>query len=381
VTGISARVVTEQGGFADLRPAWTQLLHASEGAHAFASWEWANAWWQHFRGEGDELHVVVFESGNGLDALAPFVLTAPTGRLGPRVLVSLGHEHADYGGLLLGPDPHRTLPALLAYCDEITGSSNTVVELVRIPTDGPLFTALSSHYRDHGRLVMDRHETVPNGYLDFTQLDDPLAHVAKLAKRHDAPREYRRLGRNFDTSYAFDVDWPTSEALDVLFELHGKRWNEKHDDMQGLFAGARTQAFAVDAIAALRDAGMGRMSFVTAGGKPVVGSIGYVCRDVFSWHKFAFDPEFNTYSPGHVILSLMLESAAAAGLREFNFGRGDEPYKTRWVNGWRKLRSVTVRRRGAAGRLQARGRDRVMAARRARFSAAASAARSGRPSR
>ena len=69
--------------------------------------------------------------------------------------------------------------------------------------------------------------------------------------------------------------------------------------------------------------------------------------------KGAFDPAFGEYSPGQLTHYRVFEDGIARGVEEFDFMRGDHPYKRRWANGDRSLVTVTLTRAGLAGRLAA----------------------------
>src|SRR5438128_12578960 len=63
-------VVTDEGEFERLRPAWTRLLQHSSSNTVFLTWEWAMAWW-HSYGAGKELWVLKVERDAQLVGLAP----------------------------------------------------------------------------------------------------------------------------------------------------------------------------------------------------------------------------------------------------------------------------------------------------------------------
>lgn len=363
---LRVRVVTDQREFEAMRPVWNEVLARTEGGHAFLMWEWAFTWWRHF-GAGDDLYIVVVEDAGDAVALAP-LLRIRTGvrGLGLHIYVPIGHENADYGGLILGARDTEAAQVILDHLERLVLTSNSVVELIRIPTHSPPLEMLRERVANSPALKLDGVETLPCLYVDLNEPDDPAAYVARLAKRHDAPREYRRLARDYNTEFQYNVDWPVADAMETLFKLHERRWATRNESYGGLFAYARTQRFAVDVVEALAEAGAARLSFVVADGVPVAGSLGYEYRGLFSFHKFSFNPDFATYSPGHVIVMLLLQQAVSAKLREFNFGRADEKYKERWVNSRRGLATVTLRRSGLRGSLQRRLRERAFTKRRAR---------------
>jgi CelD/BcsL family acetyltransferase involved in cellulose biosynthesis len=55
-------------------------------------------------------------------------------------------------------------------------------------------------------------------------------------------------------------------------------------------------------------------------------------RDVFYDYQRGLNPEWNRYSPGHLLLAHAMREAIAEGAREFDLLRGVEPYKFSWTD-------------------------------------------------
>lgn len=79
-----------------------------------------------------------------------------------------------------------------------------------------------------------------------------------------------------------------------------------------------------------------------AGGKLIAGHFGYVWRDVLHWGASAFDVTQEKYSPGQILIALLLESARAEGLRGVDFTLGTEKFKSRFGNDRVSLPSVEL---------------------------------------
>ena len=52
------------------------------------------------------------------------------------------------------------------------------------------------------------------------------------------------------------------------------------------------------------------------------------------WHYWfpAFDPQFQIYSPGVLLLLEMIAGAPKLGIKTIDFGKGDQDYKLRFAN-------------------------------------------------
>jgi CelD/BcsL family acetyltransferase involved in cellulose biosynthesis len=57
---------------------------------------------------------------------------------------------------------------------------------------------------------------------------------------------------------------------------------------------------------------------------------GFAARDRTSYYLSGFDPAFERFSPGTLVVGHAIEEAAREGAAEFDFLRGGEPYKYRW---------------------------------------------------
>src|SRR5204863_8646487 len=83
------------------------------------------------------------------------------------------------------------------------------------------------------------------------------------------------------------------------------------------------------------DAKQLRLSFLRMGGKRI--SFSYIlCSDNKLYGvKIGYDPEFHTYSPGNMLLNLILQDACANGLAEYDFLGVDDEWKMDWTDSTR----------------------------------------------
>ena len=68
-------------------------------------------------------------------------------------------------------------------------------------------------------------------------------------------------------------------------------------------------------------------------GKPITYVLGYQFQDVYHYSDIGFDEDYARYSPGSVLLFLLIEDLIKhTGLRLVNFGIGDSEYKRQFAN-------------------------------------------------
>src|SRR5205823_2408897 len=79
---------------------------------------------------------------------------------------------------------------------------------------------------------------------------------------------------------------------------------------------------------------------------------GHTAGGRYAFYQSGYDPAWRARSVGTVVLGAAIEDAFAAGLREFDFLRGDEDYKAVFASGRRQLVRVRLARGARAGALR-----------------------------
>jgi CelD/BcsL family acetyltransferase involved in cellulose biosynthesis len=351
---LQVRVVTDRAELVELRDAWGDVARRGNNQSVFATWEWAYTWLRHY-GCRDALNLVVVLDDERIVGIAP-LLRARLGRprLGFDALLPIGAEHADYSDFLLGSRPQAAAGAIADYLVDVVRTSNTLVHLIRFVDDDPMLEALCTRLGSGRRSPMlSEHAVGVCPYMDLSEPADAARAVAAGKKRHGRTRRMRQLREEHEVAFQYHVD---REALDWAWRevtrLHEVRWDDKTDDMQGLLSDERGRAFAVEVVRVLCDAGLAKVSLLTADGVPISGVLGFEVGRRYHYHKPGFDPAFSKFAPGNLLVGEILDFALAEGLDEFNFGRGGATYKYSWADRERNLTSVWITRSRLRGRLQ-----------------------------
>jgi len=79
------------------------------------------------------------------------------------------------------------------------------------------------------------------------------------------------------------------------------------------------------------DLGQLRLSFLRVGGKRI--SFSYILHSEKTLYgvKIGYDPEYHTYSPGNMLLNLVLQQACAEGMAEYDFLGANDEWKFDWT--------------------------------------------------
>ena len=211
---------------------------------------------------------------------------------------------------------------------------------------------------------------VLEGSCPYTDVRDGFD-LERTAKKHKVFQRLRRLNEQYEPEFHFHTGPDLEEGLDWLLEVHGQRWAERSDEVQGQFASSAHERFLRDAVVALDHEGWIRLISLSVEGRPIAVDLCFEYEARLSMFKGAIDPEFSRFSPGQLVTYHNFTEGIARGDTIFDFMRGDHDYKQRWTNGERHLVTLTVTRASVHGRFD-RARHRA---------ATAIDSRQGRPER
>jgi len=139
-------------------------------------------------------------------------------------------------------------------------------------------------------------------------------------------------------------------GMEALFTLHRRRWA-----LEGGSDGITPaiEEFHRDAARRLAGLGWAVLFLLHAEGAPRAALYGFRHGDRFAFYQSGHEPAWRPRSVGTVLLGQVIRWAHEQGCSEFDFLRGDEPYKLKWATGERR----TVRVRVVGSGLRPRLRD------------------------
>jgi CelD/BcsL family acetyltransferase involved in cellulose biosynthesis len=299
--------------FDDVSPAeWRHL--AERAGHVFATREWLHTWWRHYGKHGRPL-VGVARVGGEVAAIVALEMWQPYGL---PVLRFVGHGPSDQLGPICAPRADPTAADATAAVVAAIPLRRFFLIAEHVAGDwgfGEL-TGAHSLYRESSPVVRLGHAT----WEEF--LEARGRNFRQQARRF--PRKLANCGpvsyRLADDAHRLDHD------LDLLFELHRKRWEGA--DTPFLQASAFHREFAAQALAQ----GWLRLWFLEVADAPVAALYGFRFAGTESAYQAGRDPAFAGGAPaGFVLLVHALSEALADGMDEFRLLRGGGAYKHRFA--------------------------------------------------
>lgn len=140
----------------------------------------------------------------------------------------------------------------------------------------------------------------------------------------------RLLGKTFAEVRWHLADTNTLEAgMTALFDLHQKRWNARW--LPGVLGSKRVQAFHRDVAHAFLANGWLRLHLLTVDGTIRAALYCFTWGRSTYYYLGGFAPELSKYSLGTLLTGKAIRMAIEEGCAEFDFLRGNEDYKYRWL--------------------------------------------------
>ena len=329
--------------FHALADEWNNLLDQSETDVPFLRHEYLSSWWSTLGGgewQAGELWIGVGRDSQGeLYGLAPLFLTQT--REGKKGLMFLGSiEISDYLDLIVPSGKVEAFAEGLIAALEVKGPEDwQVLDLYNIPEDSPSLTALEGSTERRGwDIQRERLQPCPVIVLEGTWED----YLAKLAKkqRHELRRKMRRSAQ-----YPGGVEWkiirPEEDieaAMDAFMKLMAS------DPRKLDFLTPKMCSQFQRSIRAAHENGWLHLSFLEVGGKQAAAYLSFDYGGRIWLYNSGINPDYQSLSPGLVLLGHLIQWAINQGRREFNFLRGDEAYKYRMGGVDRYITRLTITR-------------------------------------
>jgi len=350
--------VTTTQGLADLRAEWDRLYSAGGLDNPFVTHRWMSVWWKHF-GAGGRLLVLLVKDGPEIVGIVPWMIR----RLRPwaplRRVQFLGTGLSDRLDVLAPTRRAEQMARVLDHLQRRRGAWD-MVDLHELPEESETVAVL----QDLLRARAWGHRDEPASRCPYLPIREDWTTFYTRTKDAETRRANRRKLRRLEKDGAVAI----RRRMDVGGEapvLEQLRQMPHRDTYRGarrvsLFDGDARGRFFEDMAASLAETGELDLWTVELAGRPIAYRFGWRTAQKHYDYFADYDPAHSQSSPGTLLLLRMMEDCFEAGLREFDFLRGDEPYKLEWTSERRQQRRIRFFARSLRGgllRLATRGRQ------------------------
>jgi CelD/BcsL family acetyltransferase involved in cellulose biosynthesis len=202
------------------------------------------------------------------------------------------------------------------------------------------------------RLEFDVEETSIANFISLSGTFDEYLARFDSKQRYNLRSRAKKLYEQHGVRYTA-CGGDEEAGLRRVFTLHRQRATRK--GIASSFEDPRVHAFHEALAARIRDQAWLSLRFLTQDEKVIAASYNFeFAGRVFSYQK-GFDPEWERYGPGSVLMYELIREAFANQRLEYNFLQGNESYKSVWARDYRTLSSVNIYNNSLLGRVAREG--------------------------
>jgi CelD/BcsL family acetyltransferase involved in cellulose biosynthesis len=345
--------------------AWSELHLCSDDSSIFTSWPWTRAWWSHY-GVDSQLRVLVAREGDRLAAILPLHLsTRHVLGLPVRVLAFIGwggDTRPDYLGPICRAVDAEEMAR--AFARALFGASRDwdVMHLTDLAQNAPSASALVTALRENGARISNlgtnriRYCALPGSWEVF--LSGLSAHRRQHVRNIRSKAERTAGARFMVVRDPQELD----RYFELLAQLHRRRFSAR--DGGHSFASEQYLGFHRDAIRSCTQFGWVRFYVLMLEDEPAAILYCYLFRGRVHLFQVGMEPRRMGLRPGSVLIGYSIENAIGEGAREFDFLRGDHPYKEEWAKLQRTTEDLLANGGSVAGFLYLLRRKHLPSARR-----------------
>ena len=303
--------------------AWNRLLDGGPSDVVFLTWQYQKAWWEAL-GSG-ELLLVTAEVKGKLALIAP--LFAVSG-----MVYFVGSGGSDYLDFIGSTEDEDMVDGLMAFAaQQVKGFLG--FQLFHMPEGSRSENSIKIAANRQGwELIEESSWACPK--LEMREYPDKASEAVrkKSLRRHEA---------YFERTGDLKIEHLTTGEqillhLDEFFDQHIERWRQSRNP--SLFTQPSNRLFYRRLTEVASETDWLRFTRVVWNGRPIAFHFGFNYKSSFLWYKPCFDVSLASHSPGEVLLRQLLLSAQAENAHTFDFGMGDEKFKSRFATSTKFVR-------------------------------------------
>jgi CelD/BcsL family acetyltransferase involved in cellulose biosynthesis len=332
---------------AKLEDNWNAVYDADPEAHIFLSWKWLSGWLAHIEGPW---FILAAKADDATDApyVAFFPLRLQTTIEKSDVLHELkmaGNFSADYTGMVCAPDAEgKVIPAFARYIKQMHWAR---LNLENVRMSERRFRLLLAYFPKANFQVTEvnrvgKDDGIDNTVCPYTALPkDWDAYLLSLSA--NTRQKIRRLLKQVDAEGEYRITVSTSETfaqdLNTLLQFWAIKWRPRKGDLTDSLVRSNgimlTRSFK---------SGLVFLPIFWQGDRPVaaLATLMDTRKRTFSFYITGRDEAFDGPPPGMILHAFSIRHAIENGFSEYDFLRGNEPYKYSYGCAERKIHCTVV---------------------------------------
>ena len=304
--------------------------NAAAGDRVFQSWEWCRNWMKHL-GFGQPWVAYELDTQGQWQGFAPMAMCRTKLNANKLCVMGSGTCCTDYVGLVSSQPSLLFASKFAAMLESINRRSSPdeqveVVEFEGCELDAPQTRHLTDALE---RIGYQAHPYVLGNCwrLELPSSWEELNSRFSKKHRRKTKKAVQRLqadGTRIDHASAGNFDGIWSNFV----RLHQLR--RESTGLDGCFGRRGFEPFLRSATADLIQRDLAELVQVSVDGRAIAAALLFRDGQTAYMYQTGFDPLSSQLEPGYLLIVKSLQWAIEQGLSQFDFMRGDEPYKARW---------------------------------------------------
>jgi len=327
--------------FDRLQDDWVRIHKASSQSGLFNTWYWRRLWWEHY-GDMGELYIVVAKVNGVVEGIAPlYRLTTTALKFAHadtiRFIGCGGNTSPDDLDVVINPNASEdVINAMTAYIMSLREVGR--LQLSDLPEHSPFLKAILSYAAKAGWSI----PLLQNQPRRVQQLPNTIAGYEKTISRNARKQRKRRRKRLTEAGdYKYHLCRTPDEvelAFEELAKLHQPRHASKGE--QGSFGSERYCKFHLALMKEAMKRDELRLYILVLNEETVGVEYAYFCDRKLMFFQNGFDPKFESLSPGHLLMSHIIDESIKEGADSMDLLKGEYEYKASYAK--EQVLSVSV---------------------------------------
>ena len=323
--------------FYEMRNRWNQTLNNSKDNNIFLTWE-KMAPSVNQLGKDSTIKILCATDGVELVGIAPLRKTHKNlrGNSGYSFIEPLTNGDTDYAGLILVKQEVNCIRQFLQYL--YSQKDWDFMVFPDLPQASQTLELLKHTFSGLPRFEVEKGIICP--YIEIPNSKERLLANLSVKHRKNLQRRLRKLEKEHgkvELKQYYELG-SLEQTMEILFELHQKRWILKNKP--GRFDNQKARDISLQTAKYFAEKGWLRFYFLTVNNRPVAAELNLEYLGKMYGHLSCFDPDYSNYSVGHLLALKVLEQCIEKGISEYDFMQGDEPYKFDWTNKYRQSMNI-----------------------------------------
>jgi tetratricopeptide (TPR) repeat protein len=331
---------------AKLEDNWNAVYDADPEAQIFLSWKWLSGWFAHIEGPW---FILAAKSSDSTEA--PYVAFFPL-RLQTTIEKDVLHEvkmagnfSADYTGIVCAPNAEgKVIPSFARYIKQMHWAR---LNLENVRMSERRFRLLLAHFPKANFQATEinrvgKEDGIDNSICPYAALpNDWDTYLLSLSA--NTRQKIRRLLRQVDAEREYRITVSTPETfardLNTLLRFWAIKWRPRKGDLTDSLVRSNgimlTRSF---------NSGLIFLPTFWQGDRPVAALATLIDsrKRAFSFYITGRDETFDGPPPGLILHAFSIRHAIENGFSEYDFLRGNEPYKYSYHCAERKIHCTVV---------------------------------------